>query len=255
MKILHFPQVKSTMDEARRAIEGGHIPPFLLLADRQTEGRGRLEGRRWESGPGASLAMTLCLDPSISLSPALPLRVGLGVAQRLCGLEGLSRRIALKWPNDILGLGTAEGGWKKLGGILCESSGSGLFIGIGINLKREAYGPRLSEKATSLEELPSEPEQKALLALISGSEEFASTLARAVVESLEDPRWREKYISMLWGLGQEMRFIAGDPRSGGEETGKMLGVEEDGSLVLLENGKGLKRYHSGEISGLLPRQG
>jgi len=45
MKILHFPQVKSTMDEARRAIEGGHIPPFLLLADRQTEGRGRLEGR------------------------------------------------------------------------------------------------------------------------------------------------------------------------------------------------------------------
>lgn len=239
------------MDEARRAIEQGQAPPFLILADRQTEGRGRLEGRRWESGPGSSLTMTLCLEASASLLPALSLRVGLGAAQQLSRLDSLAGRIALKWPNDILGLQGPESGWKKLGGILCESSSTGLFIGIGINLRCDAYGATLREKATSLEELLSASRKESLMPSLSGLEEFAQDIASAVIESLADPRWRENYTCMLWGLDQDLRFIAGDPRSGVEGSGKLLGVEEDGSIILLEQGNCRKRYHSGEISGLL----
>ncbi len=241
------------MDEARRAVERGQTPPFILLADRQTKGRGRLEGRRWESAQGSSLAMTLCLEASASRLPALTLRVGLGVAQQLGRIDGLAERVALKWPNDILGAGSAKDSWKKLGGILCESSGSGLFIGIGINLKLEAYGPNLVETATSLEELLPNPKTTAIHPSAPGREELARAIAYAVVESLEDPLWREKYSSMLWGLGQELRFVAGDPRSGRERSGRLLGVGEDGSLILLEQGNQTRQYNSGEVSGLLPR--
>ncbi len=241
------------MDEARRAIERGQTPPFIVLSDHQTEGRGRLEGRRWESVPGASLAMTLCLEASVSRLPALTLRVGLGVARQLRRIDGLAERVALKWPNDILGAGSAKDSWKKLGGILCESSGSGLFIGIGINLEREAYGPSLGETATSLEELLPTPKTITPHPLLANREGLARAIAYAVVESLEDPLWREKYTAMLWGLERELRFVAGDPRSGREGSGRLLGVGEDGSLILLEEGNLTKRYHSGEISGFLPR--
>jgi BirA family biotin operon repressor/biotin-[acetyl-CoA-carboxylase] ligase len=250
MELLHFTQVKSTMDEARKAAEGGQTPPFLVLADRQTEGRGRLEGRCWESKSGASLAMTLCLEPSASRTPALSLRAGLGVATSLQHTERLTGRIALKWPNDILGLAQSGGEWKKLGGILCESSALGLFIGIGVNLKPDAYGPALAVKATSLEELMPDPQSVVFLPELTNLEKVASEIAWGVVASIEDQQWLKKYSSILWGIGQELRFTAGDPRSSAEGWGRLLGVEEDGSIVLLEQGNIRKRYHSGEISGL-----
>ena len=238
------------MDEARRAVEGGQTLPFILLADVQTEGRGRIEGRRWEAGPGSSLTMTLCLEPSASLKPALSLRVGLGAARRLALFESLAGRIALKWPNDILGLDRLEGRWKKLGGILCESSGSGLYVGIGLNLKSEAYGPALDEKATSLETLLSASNIGIHSLPVPRLEDLAHEIGNAVIESLSDLDWREKYLALLWGLGQELRFKAGDPRSSHDGSGILVDIEEDGSIVLLEQGKNRRRYHSGEISGL-----
>ena len=105
--------------------------PVLLVAERQTAGRGRA-GRSWLSVPGGVLTFSLAwkLPQSGAQLMGLPLVIGLAVAETL---KALAVPVGLKWPNDIWRDG------KKMGGILVESApaaGGGTWIvgGIGLNL-------------------------------------------------------------------------------------------------------------------------
>ena len=123
-----LPELDSTNSELMRRARAGRTEPILLLAERQTAGRGRL-GRGWRSGAGQSLTFSL----GLALAPAdwsgLSLAVGVALA------ESLHPAIQLKWPNDL---------WladRKLAGVLIETAGSGegetsryAVIGVGINL-------------------------------------------------------------------------------------------------------------------------
>lgn len=137
---LVFDSLDSTQEEARRRLDAGVPPPFLVVAEHQRSGRGR-RGTAWLSPPGSSLLMTLALGLSPPPSAAavqtslLPLVAGLAVAE---GLEPfLPRPPVLKWPNDVV----VEG--RKLCGILAEGWKSGspeavVLLGIGINIAQEA---------------------------------------------------------------------------------------------------------------------
>ncbi|HTH95628.1 MAG TPA: biotin--[acetyl-CoA-carboxylase] ligase [Rhodocyclaceae bacterium] len=96
----------------------------LLIAERQTAGRGR-RGRTWHQGKGA-LAFSLLWH--VPRPPAgLSLAVGLAIAEALQN-DDEQRNAQLKWPNDVLVAG------RKVAGILIESAGDQRFvIGIGIN--------------------------------------------------------------------------------------------------------------------------
>jgi BirA family biotin operon repressor/biotin-[acetyl-CoA-carboxylase] ligase len=87
----------------------GHDAPCLLVAERQSAGRGRL-GRAWWSQPGQSLTFSLGLKLAPADWSGLSLAVGLALA------EALGERIGLKWPNDLW----LRGDDRKLGGILIE---------------------------------------------------------------------------------------------------------------------------------------
>jgi BirA family biotin operon repressor/biotin-[acetyl-CoA-carboxylase] ligase len=89
----------------------------VVVADRQTAGRGRL-GRRWQSPPGGGLAASFVVAPN----PLASLAAGVAAAEA-CGAP-----VRLKWPNDLLLKG------RKLGGILVEGRPGRMVIGIGINL-------------------------------------------------------------------------------------------------------------------------
>jgi BirA family biotin operon repressor/biotin-[acetyl-CoA-carboxylase] ligase len=122
----HYPETGSTQDDARRLVGEGHPVPLLVVADRQTLGRGR-GGRAWKTAPRA-LACSLAVRPdwpSASWGP-IPLLAGLAAARALAGRTGVTAQ--LKWPNDLVLSG------KKLGGILVEASGGLAVVGIGINL-------------------------------------------------------------------------------------------------------------------------
>ena len=93
-----FDQVTSTLDVAH-AIAPDAPSGTLVLADRQTAGRGR-HGRRWDSLPGAGIWLTLIERPGdLRAVDVLSLRCGLRAAESLDVLAG--DRIALKWPNDL----------------------------------------------------------------------------------------------------------------------------------------------------------
>jgi BirA family biotin operon repressor/biotin-[acetyl-CoA-carboxylase] ligase len=148
-----LPEVDSTNSELMRRVRAGRMEPVLLVAERQTAGRGRL-GRVWLSGPseaggdrptqgpdaGASL-------PSLTFSLGLPLAPvdwsGLSLAVGVSLAESLHPRIQLKWPNDLWLSG------RKLAGVLIETASFGegdagrryAVIGIGINITaREGAG-------------------------------------------------------------------------------------------------------------------
>lgn len=124
-----LPEVDSTNTELMRRARAGRAEPLLLVAERQTAGRGRL-GRGWASAPGDSLTFSLGLPLAPADWAGLSLAVGVAIA------EQLHPRVRLKWPNDL---------WvddRKLAGILIETASASAasaprhaVIGVGINVK------------------------------------------------------------------------------------------------------------------------
>lgn len=131
-------ELPTTMDEAHRLAQDGAPDGTMVVAERQTSGRGRL-GRRWQSQTHRGLWMTLIArDVAPTGLDVLSLRIGLALAPSLDQFAGTS--VGLKWPNDLLV------GGQKLGGILIEarwreSSLEWAAVGIGINLDAPADQP------------------------------------------------------------------------------------------------------------------
>jgi len=145
--------LESTNDRAKTlAREGGIELPALILAGRQTAGRGR--GRnRWWSGP-ESLAFTLL----VNTEPWKTAREQISLSALAAGIavvEAVSRRVAqhavgLHWPNDVYV------GDRKLSGILVEVPVENrLVVGIGINTncRLDDAPPELRQRITALIEL------------------------------------------------------------------------------------------------------
>lgn len=123
----------STNDRGKLLLREGAPSWGLILAEAQSEGRGR-GGKRWYSPPGAGLWFSLLVPArGNAWNSLLPIRVGMALAR--AGERTLQERGAsgteflLKWPNDLL-LGD-----RKVGGVLCEKgSEEKLVVGVGINV-------------------------------------------------------------------------------------------------------------------------
>ncbi len=127
-----FDEVTSTLDIAHPLAHGGAPAGTMILAERQTTGRGR-NGRSWASENGAGIWMTLIERPRDEAAlEVLSLRVGLAAAR---ALEAFTNgALYVKWPNDLM----LDDG--KLGGVLIESRWreervEWIAIGIGINCR------------------------------------------------------------------------------------------------------------------------
>ena len=135
-----LPAIDSTNTELMRRAREGQVDPILLVAERQTAGRGRL-GRTWVSAApcaqGEEPIASLTFSFGIALQPpdwsGLSLAVGLSLAQ------SLHPTLLLKWPNDLW--------WqdRKVGGILIETASVGALryavIGVGLNIHQPSSPP------------------------------------------------------------------------------------------------------------------
>ncbi len=145
-----FSELPSTntfaLELARKPTPQGTV----VLADRQTAGRGRLK-RAWFSPPEANVYGSLIFSFRGQLKDLgwAPLMAGMSLAQAI--EDSTNIRINLKWPNDLLIHD------QKVGGILCESfkrnsTETGVVIGFGINvnLSKSEFPKELQQQATSL---------------------------------------------------------------------------------------------------------
>jgi BirA family biotin operon repressor/biotin-[acetyl-CoA-carboxylase] ligase len=114
-----------------------------LVAEYQSAGRGRFD-RRWDSPPRSGLTFSALFRPDVPLLHWgwLPLLAGVALAETIAEATGLA--VSLKWPNDLL----APDG-RKLAGMLAQTAGDAVVIGIGLNVSTSA-GELPVDTATSL---------------------------------------------------------------------------------------------------------
>lgn len=137
-RVALLAETTSTLDVAHALGEAGAPDGTLVLADRQTAGRGR-QGRAWSSAAGAGIWLTLVArDVDPAALPVLSIRLGLAAAPVLDDFA--AEAIRLKWPNDVYVAGS------KLAGILCEGRWRGgrlewVAVGMGVNVVAPAEVP------------------------------------------------------------------------------------------------------------------
>ena len=202
--------VGSVLDVAHARAAAGAPGGLLVLADRQTAGRGR-QGRVWHSPVGAGVYLAALLRPKVRpFGGAIAVRVGLA-------LVGAVEEAApgaspwLKWPNDMM---VAN---RKAGGVLCEARWTGpsqgwIALGIGVNL-RGPVAEELKGRAIALGEV-------------------APGMTRVELLEVLVPR--------LWRLAERPSALAEDEREAfrqrqwvdpaGED--EPVGVDGDGALLV-----------------------
>ena len=144
-------ELGSTNDRALALAAGGVALPAVVLAERQTGGRGR-GANRW-AAPAGALTFTLLVDPPTAPADASLLApiAGLTVAEAAASLT--AGEVGVKWPNDVLLRSAPEEPWGKLAGILCERPPTGgVAVGVGLNLNCDpaAFPAGLARPAATL---------------------------------------------------------------------------------------------------------
>lgn len=158
--ILRYDELASTNTEAMEQAQRGAPEGVCVVARAQTQGRGR-HGRAWSSPPDAGLYFSLVLRPRIEINAwsLITLMCAVAVCDALEAIIEIydydASGIDIKWSNDILI------DRRKVCGILAEAietaTGRAVIVGIGINLRRDAYSQEMCETAISLEEVIESP--------------------------------------------------------------------------------------------------
>jgi BirA family biotin operon repressor/biotin-[acetyl-CoA-carboxylase] ligase len=243
-----FDELASTNAFALERAKKDALPGTVILADRQTAGRGRLD-RSWFSPAKSNIYGSLLLvhEATIQHLGWIPLMAGVAIAQALEQQTGI--RIGLKWPNDLLI------GERKVGGVLCDSFRNArhhtcvvIGFGINVNLSQWEFPLELQTSATSLQIQCHRPVNR-------------EALIMKVITSLEK-RWEDlrsngpqsslvEYKNWCITIGQPIQVQFPD---GSQLEGLAHSIGELGQLRVIsspsdstEHSARMRDVHSGEI--------
>jgi BirA family transcriptional regulator, biotin operon repressor / biotin---[acetyl-CoA-carboxylase] ligase len=227
--------VESTNDEVRQLAQSGAADGMIVLAERQTAGRGR-RGAAWFSPPGESLAFSILVRPEEpkALWPRLALAAGLSVAE---AVEASGLQAGIKWPNDVWI------GRKKAAGILVEAGSDFAVVGIGLNINSTRFPPEVEKIATSMRiEAGHEFKRSEVLG------EIIRIFARRRTQIGQDFGELVSAVSTRCVLtGRRVSLTT----AGGQRVGKMSGIAPGGEL-LLQTAEGIERLIQADEVRLLP---
>src|SRR4051812_11219690 len=208
-----FAELDSTnrylVDEARAGAPAG----VVAVADHQTAGRGRL-GRTWVAPPGASLLSSVLLRPRLGTERRHLLVAAAGLAMAEAVEETTGVVAGLKWPNDLLV------GDRKLGGVLAETAGDAVVVGLGVNVEWADVPAELTAIATACNLEGGRPvDRRQLLdAFLARYAERLHDLASA----------RAAYVTRLVTLGRRVRI----EQTGATFVATACDVDDGGRLVV-----------------------
>lgn len=231
--LIYFDEIDSTNAEARRMAEQGKNTPALIVADRQSAGRGRM-GRSFFSPVGTGIYMSLLIEvKSDELPAAVSLTSAAAVAVIRATDKYTGKKTLIKWVNDIL----LDG--KKVCGILAESftahGKSYVCIGIGINTSTKDFPDDISNIAGSVN-----TSDRASIC-----ESVCCELYDLYLEILaSDKSYIEEYRSRSAVIGREITYI----QNGKSTNAIALDIDGDGALTVKHSDGTEARLFSGEIS-------
>jgi len=240
-KIFRYVRVTSTQDKAKKFAQKGLAEGTVIIAEIQTQGKGRL-GRRWVS-PKGGIWLSVILRPEITPMevPKTTMIGSLAVAKAIAELTRLE--VKLKWPNDVLVRANGVE-FKKVCGVLTEAvSGIGrvnyVITGLGINVNNR-IPPALRDAAISLKEA-------------TGRNLSRQKLLRKVLENFDKYYWDLKKRGMGPILKECKRMSAVLDKQVKIECpdriieGKALDIDEYGALIV-ETEDGRKRVVAGDVT-------
>lgn len=235
---IYTEEIDSTNTYLLAKENGQNINGTVLLAEKQTQGKGR-KGRPWHSAPDLNLTFSILFTKDKFLfnnANLINFAASLAVSVSVENLFQL--KTDLKWPNDVLING------KKTSGILIEAvSQSGkierLALGIGINVNQNSFQGTFNYSPTSLRiELGKTIEREKLLAeILNNLEIFIEKLKTDKNGLIED--WKQKCRM----IGNRVTITDGEI----EKTGIFYDVDENGFL-LLQTKDEIEKIHFGDVS-------
>ncbi len=213
--------VDSTLSEAARMLPTLSEPTWILALE-QTAARGR-RGRAWAT-PRGNFASTLVMrrtePPGVAALRSFV--TSLALYRSFAAVTGQPEVFALKWPNDVL----LNGG--KVAGILLESVGDHLILGIGVNLAHAPSPDQVEQGALRPVSLKGEldidvaPE----IFLDQLAADYAALEAQFITQGFAPIR--RDWLAHAARLGE--RITARTMRD--ETTGTFEDVDESGNLIL-----------------------
>lgn len=227
--VIVYDTIDSTNTQARRLLKEGKEPPFLLLAESQSAGRGR-HGNTFFS-PESGFYYTFVCEMKKSEADRATIIAAVSLLSTIEETAGITCDI--KWVNDLYLHG------KKVAGILCEAPHQGeseeqvILIGIGVNISQKEFPEELKDRAGSLER--ADLDRSAFAARLT---EHLQTWIR----DPQNPTIIRQYRSHSFLLGRRVAFV----QNGIFHTGIAEEISEEGNLIV----KGEERYvlSSGEVS-------
>lgn len=234
---IHFDEIDSTNEEARRQAFHHTRHPLLITADRQTQGRGR-NGRIWQSPRGGAwFSLLWPLNSPIENYHSVPLVAGLAILRTLQQIIQVYQvvyipQIHIKWPNDVL-LDD-----RKVAGILCETVMTGprvshLIVGVGVNVRfhsKVLRGPLRHPPITLKEALRvSIPVNQIIERFVT---QFLILMHRYEKDGLSPGMLRELRTHLAY-VGQTRRWSF----AGQTIEAQILGLDDQGRLILNINGQ------------------
>lgn len=237
---LSLAETSSTQHIAQEQAKQGAPSGTVIVADTQTNGKGRL-GRTWQSPAGTGIWMSVLLRPDLPLSKIPQLTLLTAVAMVKGIRQAVQVEPSIKWPNDLL-LND-----RKLAGILTEVQAEGnrvkhVIIGIGLNVNQEQedFPEELAAIATSIRrESGKEADRNRLIAAILN--EWEALYQLYCTEGF-------RVIKTLWemyatSLGQ--RIVARTTQ--GTYTGVAQGITDEGVLLLEDEQGNVHKIYSADI--------
>jgi BirA family biotin operon repressor/biotin-[acetyl-CoA-carboxylase] ligase len=244
-RVHYLASVGSTSTALKRLAQDGAEPGTVVLADKQTDGRGR-SGRTWHSPGGRGVWMSLllsCDSPAECLAP-LSIAAAVSSAEALRTLTGLDVRV--KWPNDLLVNG------RKLGGFLVEAAHTdggtvkSAVLGVGLNVDMgEADLPdELRGIATSLSAEAGHPVSRldVLRAVLPALEACIDDFKRDGIGGFRE-RWRK----LSSTVGQEVTVNPGTG-AGHPVKGTVVDLARSGALVVEEPSGATREIWFGDVT-------
>ncbi|MDG5469794.1 biotin--[acetyl-CoA-carboxylase] ligase [Deltaproteobacteria bacterium IMCC39524] len=242
-RIISLDEADSTNLQASRLGDEGADDGLVVIADRQTSGKGRM-GRQWESPGGVNLYASILLRPPVLPfeAPKLTFLSAVAVCRAIKNCTGLQPTV--KWPNDILLNGA------KVAGLLNEMSSETdqvnyvvLGIGVNLNMRAEQFPEDLRYPATSL-------------AIASGKAVSRLAFTRSLLQELD------ALYQLYLGEGSAPVFTAWTELC--DLTGKrvqvdcnnlliegtMVGLGDDGALLVRTSAGKIESIYAGDVRPL-----
>lgn len=241
--IIYFKHIDSTNTAAMELAEKGFQEGTVLIADEQTQGKGRL-CRKWLSPAGKNLYMSIILKPHILPSDAAFLTLMSAVACASALRRLTSVPVSIKWPNDLMASD------RKLGGILTEIKADmdrimHAVIGIGININLEAgdMPDEIKACATSIKNETGDAQSRTLIAaeILKELDRWYNILLNKGKVTIKD-----EWLELSSTIGRAVKATVMDTIF----TGTAMGIDDNGMLIIQLSDNSLKKISAGDVTHL-----